>query len=163
MVSARQPSPGVRAQDHYPLEETMHAFFRAFGRCLAVAGLLFAFNVGAQQAITLHGAVQFNDDAAPPRYFPSFGVATHGSELSYIFDLPAAPIQAPFSPDSAALASSMRSAWASFAASGDPASGSDLRWPSFGNKQRVLSLRAPGSQVTSDFASRHHCGFWAEG
>jgi para-nitrobenzyl esterase len=108
-------------------------------------------------------AYEFNDDAAPPRYFPSFGVATHGSELSYIFDLPAAPIQAPFSPDSAALASSMRSAWASFAASGDPASGSDLRWPSFGNKQRVLSLRAPGSQVANDFASRHHCGFWAGG
>ena len=42
----------------------MHAFIRAFGRCLAVAGLLFAFNTGAQQAITLHGAVQFNDDHA---------------------------------------------------------------------------------------------------
>jgi TRAP-type transport system periplasmic protein len=42
----------------------MHAFIRAFGRCLAVAGLLFAFNAGAQQTITLHGAVQFNDDHA---------------------------------------------------------------------------------------------------
>jgi tripartite ATP-independent transporter DctP family solute receptor len=54
----------ARASDRYPLEETMHAFIRAFGRCLAVAGLLFAFNAGAQQAITLHGAVQFNDDHA---------------------------------------------------------------------------------------------------
>ena len=42
----------------------MHAFIRAFGRCLAVAGLLFAFNAGAQPTITLHGAVQFNDDHA---------------------------------------------------------------------------------------------------
>ena len=42
----------------------MHAFIRAFGRCLAVAGLLFTFNAGAQQTITLHGAVQFNDDHA---------------------------------------------------------------------------------------------------
>ncbi len=42
----------------------MLAFIRAFGRCLAVAGLLFAFNAGAQQTITLHGAVQFNDDHA---------------------------------------------------------------------------------------------------
>jgi para-nitrobenzyl esterase len=110
-------------------------------------------------------AYEFNDDNAPPRYFPPLGVATHGSELSYIFDLPAAPIQAPFSPDSAALAATMRSAWASFAASGNPASGSDLRWPSFGGggQQRVLSLRAPGSQVIRDFASRHHCGFWAGG
>src|SRR6266566_663377 len=54
----------ARASDRYPLEETMHAFIRAFGRCLAVAGLLFAFNAGAQQTITLHGAVQFNDDHA---------------------------------------------------------------------------------------------------
>ena len=40
----------------------MHAFIRAFGRCLAVATVLFAFNAGAQQQITLHGAVQFADD-----------------------------------------------------------------------------------------------------
>jgi tripartite ATP-independent transporter DctP family solute receptor len=40
----------------------MHAFIRALGRCLTVAGLLFAFNAGAQQQITLHGAVQFADD-----------------------------------------------------------------------------------------------------
>ena len=108
-------------------------------------------------------AYEFNDHNAPPRYIPQLGVATHGSEIAYIFDLPAAPDQAPFSPDSAALATSMRSAWASFAASGDPASGSDLRWPSFGNKQRVLSLQAPGSEVIRDFASRHHCAFWAGG
>jgi len=40
----------------------MHAFCRAIGRCLAVFGLVFAFNASAQQPITLHGAVQFNDD-----------------------------------------------------------------------------------------------------
>ena len=40
----------------------MYAFIRAFGRCLTVAGLLFSFNAGAQQQITLHGAVQFADD-----------------------------------------------------------------------------------------------------
>jgi tripartite ATP-independent transporter DctP family solute receptor len=40
----------------------MHALIRAFGRCLAVVALLFAFDAGAQQQITLHGAVQFADD-----------------------------------------------------------------------------------------------------
>ena len=40
----------------------MPALIRAFGRCLAVVALLFAFDAGAQQQITLHGAVQFADD-----------------------------------------------------------------------------------------------------
>jgi len=108
-------------------------------------------------------AYEFNDDNAPARYFPTPGVATHTSELPYIFDLPYAPFQDPFSPDSEALAASMRAAWASFAASGDPASASNVRWPSFGgaSQQRVLSLLAPGSSVIRDFASRHHCSFWA--
>jgi len=57
----------------------------------------------------------------------------------------------------------MRAAWASFAASGDPSSESDVRWPPFGgsSQQRVLSLATPASVVIRDFASRHHCSFWA--
>ena len=39
----------------------MHAFLRALARCFAVVGLAMAFNAGAQQPITLHGAVQFDD------------------------------------------------------------------------------------------------------
>ena len=110
-------------------------------------------------------AYEFDDDNPPARYFPPLGVATHGNEIPYIFDVPDAPIQAPFSPDSAALAATMRAAWASFAATGDPSSESDVRWPSFGgaSQQRVLSLLAPGSVVIRDFASRHHCSFWAAG
>jgi len=71
----------------------------------------------------------------------------------------------PFSPDSATLAAEMRAAWTSFAASGDPASESDLRWAGFGgaNQERVLSLLAPQSAISRDFASRHHCAFWAAG
>jgi len=110
-------------------------------------------------------AYEFDDDNPPARYFPPLGVATHGNEIPYIFDVPDAPIQAPFSPDSAALAATMQAAWASFAATGDPSSESDVRWPSFGgaSQQRVLSLLAPGSVVIRDFASRHHCSFWAAG
>src|ERR1700716_1707202 len=53
MVPARASlvSREACASDRYLLEETMHAFIRAFGRCLAVAVLLFAFNAGAQQTI----------------------------------------------------------------------------------------------------------------
>jgi para-nitrobenzyl esterase len=107
-------------------------------------------------------AYEFNDDNPPARYFPSLGVATHGNEIPYIFDVPDAPFQAPFSPDSAALAATMRAAWASLAAAGDPSSQSDVRWPSFNaTQQRVLSLVTPASVVIRDFASRHHCSFWA--
>jgi len=42
----------------------MHAFFRTFAACLTVAGFALSLNAGAQQTITLHGAVQFNDDHA---------------------------------------------------------------------------------------------------
>jgi carboxylesterase type B len=72
-------------------------------------------------------AYEFNDDMAPPRYWPpNFldpPVATHGSELPYLFDQPQAPFKGPLDPDQERLASSMRAAWANFAASGDPVDG----------------------------------------
>jgi len=108
-------------------------------------------------------AYEFNDDTAPPRYAPTNPpVATHGSELPYIFDLPNAPIQAPFSPDQETLAASMRAAWASFAATGDPSTAA-TPWPSFGNNGQVMSLVPPQPQVETSFATNHHCAFWAAG
>lgn len=111
-------------------------------------------------------AYEFDDDSAPGRYVPNFpapiAAATHLSELPYIFDLNDAPNQTPLSADQQILATSMRAAWASFAAGGDPAEESDVRWPAFNAKHpRVLSLLAPQSVVIGDFASRHHCAFWA--
>jgi para-nitrobenzyl esterase len=104
-------------------------------------------------------AYEFNDDAAPWRYAPiDPPVATHLSELPYIFDLPDAPIQAPLSLEQEALAASMRTAWANFAATGDPSSAA-LPWPSFAGAH-VMSLVPSQPQVETDFASRHHCSFW---
>jgi carboxylesterase family protein len=78
---------------------------------------------------------EFNDDAAPFLYAPpgtvSPPVATHGSELPYLFGLPNAPFPAPLSAGQQALAASMRAAWASFAALGNPATAA-VRWPAFG-------------------------------
>jgi TRAP-type C4-dicarboxylate transport system substrate-binding protein len=42
----------------------MQSLFRAIARCLAAATVAVAFCASAQQPITLHGAVQFNDDHA---------------------------------------------------------------------------------------------------
>ena len=101
-------------------------------------------------------AYQFDDDSAS-----SVGVATHGTELHYLFDLAnAAP--STLNPDQAALAASMRTAWANFAASGDPSSAA-VPWPSFNTSSQVLSLVEPQPQVDASFASAHHCSFWAAG
>ncbi|MEO8565843.1 MAG: C4-dicarboxylate ABC transporter substrate-binding protein, partial [Betaproteobacteria bacterium] len=39
----------------------MSVFIRALARCVAVLGLALSFHAVAQQPITLHGAVQFDD------------------------------------------------------------------------------------------------------
>jgi para-nitrobenzyl esterase len=105
-------------------------------------------------------AYQFNDDNAPVSFLGfSLGLATHGAELPYLFDLPNTPVV--LDPDQQALAASMRTDWARFAGTGNPSSRA-LPWPSF-NGTRVLSLVPLQSQVTTDFATRHHCAFWAAG
>jgi para-nitrobenzyl esterase len=110
-------------------------------------------------------AYEFSDDNAPLRYPPPLSglpVATHKSEFPYLFDLPDAPLQEPLGPDQETLAASMRTAWANFAASGNPAS-ANAAWPAFGGADgaQVRSLVPPRPRVESDFAARHHCAFWA--
>jgi len=112
-------------------------------------------------------AYQFNDDNAPLNILPPdkqhLGLSTHGTELPYLFDQPNAPfpVTRTLTPDQQALAASMRTDWASFAGTGNPSS-RPLPWPSF-NGTRVLSLVPLQSQVTTDFATAHHCSFWAAG
>ena len=108
-------------------------------------------------------AYQFNDDNAPVNIVgSSLGLATHGTELPYLFDQPNAPFPAVLNSDQQALAASMRAAWANFAASGDPSSRA-LPWPSFADGAQVMSLVPPRPQVETDFATAHHCSFWAAG
>jgi para-nitrobenzyl esterase len=112
-------------------------------------------------------AYELNDDNAPLRFTPPLvgpPVATHGSELQYLFDLPNAPVPGPLSGGQEKLAGSMRAAWANFAARGNPASAA-VPWPAIGAAHRapVLSLVPPRPEVETDFAARHHCGFWAAG
>ena len=104
-------------------------------------------------------AYEFNDDAAPGRFVPTIGIATHLSELGYLFDLPDAPFQDPFTSDQKSLAAAMRAAWAQFAREGNPSSRA-LVWPSFRVAEQARSLVAPQPSIDSDFATRHHCSFW---
>jgi para-nitrobenzyl esterase len=107
-------------------------------------------------------AYEFNDDAAPGRFVPAIGIATHTSELGYLFDLPDALIQDPLTADQQRLADSMQRAWARFAANGNPAS-IPVPWPAFQHSQDVLSLVPPQPQPEATFGSNHHCGFWGVG
>ena len=109
-------------------------------------------------------AYQFNDDNAPAlraaRRLPP--IATHSSELQYLFDQPNAPFPGSLNADQQSLAATMRTAWATFAASGNPSSGV-LPWPSFDNRAQEMSLVPPQPQVETDFSAIHHCAFWAAG
>jgi para-nitrobenzyl esterase len=109
-------------------------------------------------------AYQFDDDTAPQLFAgPSLPpIATHSSEIQYIFDQPNAPFPATLNPTQEALADSMRAAWANFAAKGDPASAA-VPWPPFNADSDVLSLATPQPQVETSFATTHHCSFWAAG
>ena len=109
-------------------------------------------------------AYQFNDDTAPQIFAgPGFPpIATHSAEIQYLFDQPNAPFAAPLDAVQETLAASMRRAWADFAATGDPTA-AVVPWPSFNAGSDVLSLISPQPQVSSTFASVHHCAFWGAG
>ena len=99
-------------------------------------------------------AYEFDDSHAPG----PVPAATHSSELQYIFE----PNSPSLDPDQQALASSMRAAWASFAANGDPSIPA-LAWPSFNQDEQMMSLVPPQPQVWAGFSEAHHCSFWAAG
>jgi para-nitrobenzyl esterase len=106
-------------------------------------------------------AYEFDDDTSPQIFAgPDLPpIATHSSEIQYVFDQPNAPHATALNPTQEALAASMRAAWASFATTGDPASAA-VPWPSFNAGSNVLSLASPQPQVVSSFATAHHCAFW---
>jgi carboxylesterase type B len=120
---------------------------------------------------TKHAVVDFAerhsqdvDAAASPRrncsQAPPCPLATHSSEIQYLCDQPNAPFPATLNPTQEALAASMRTAWANFAANGDPTS-TAVPWPSFSTGSDVLSLATPRPRVQTSFATTHDCPFWA--
>jgi len=105
---------------------------------------------------------QFNDDNAPQRFTPPGAVpaiATHSSEIQYLFGQPNTPVPGTLDGGQKALAANMRAAWASFAAHGSPSTAA-VRWPSLGRGARMLSLVPPRPHVKSNYPADHHCAFW---
>jgi para-nitrobenzyl esterase len=108
-------------------------------------------------------AYEFKDDNAPQRYASPGAVApvaTHSSELQYLFDLPNAPVPGALTADQQTLAATIRAAWISFAANGNPSTPA-VPWPQVAGGTRVMTLVPPQPQVETNFAVRHHCPFWA--
>ena len=70
-------------------------------------------------------------------------------------------LAAPTLATAGAITASMRTAWAAFAASGNPASAA-VPWAASGGGNRPLmqSLVPPLPQPETDFSARHHCSFW---
>ena len=97
-------------------------------------------------------AYEFNDDNAPQPYTPPGflpPVATHGSELPYLFDLPNAPFPPQFTAGQQALAASMRAAWAHFAATGNPATAA-VPWPAIRREQHTDAVARAAPATTRD-------------
>jgi para-nitrobenzyl esterase len=144
----------------------------AYGGALAALTVLTSDASFACPALQVDGwtsrraptfAYEFDDDAAPQRYADPTklpAIATHSSEIQYLFDQPNTPEPGGLNADQQQLAASMRAAWANFATTGNPSSRA-VPWPSIGRSGRVLSLNTPSPVLQGDFASSHHCGFWA--
>jgi para-nitrobenzyl esterase len=112
---------------------------------------------------------EFNDENAPQNFLPPISIpygAAHASEIQYLFTLPQS---APLSSTQQRLSETMIAYWTQFARTGDP---NTFRrhhfpepfWPRFSandEDEDIQSLAPAGAQVESDFATRHHCAFWA--
>ena len=107
-------------------------------------------------------AYEFDDDTAPQRFGALPPIVSHSGEIQYLFDQPNTPIPATLDATQAALANTMQTAWARFAADGNPSTNA-VPWPSFNSAAQVLSLVSPSPHVVPNFAAIHHCDFWAAG
>jgi len=106
-------------------------------------------------------AYEFNDENAPELFLPPVGFpygAAHASELPYLFSPTTISRPIGLSAAQQQLAAAMKQDWTNMAKTGIPAAG----WPKFSRaSQQMLSLVPPTPQVETDFATQHHCAFWA--
>ena len=109
-------------------------------------------------------AYEFADPAAPfalPTLPFSGGTGSyHTSEIAYVFDRPwilADPSR--FDGAEARLSAAMQDFWGSFARDGRPQGAAP--WRRFQAPGDLLTLAPDALAPSADFASRHHCGFWA--
>ena len=110
-------------------------------------------------------AYEFNDRTAPaPDVFHQvpFPIgASHGLELRYLFDMGGAP---PLNPAQRQLSNRMIDYWSQFVTTGAPDVTGEPQWPQFSSDASTgprLSLQTGKPSITTDYAARHQCPFWA--
>jgi para-nitrobenzyl esterase len=110
-------------------------------------------------------AYEFNDVLAPQRFLPPISIpygAYHAADVQYLFDIPITVPADPFTPKQEELAGAMKDYWTTFARTGEPRANGEPRWPRFrSGTERVISLETPSRDIMSNFATKHHCAFWA--
>jgi para-nitrobenzyl esterase len=108
---------------------------------------------------------EFNDEKAPEDFLPPvtfpYGAA-HASELQYLFTLPVTVPHPPLNAAQLQLSGTMQHYWTDFAKFGTPNGSGTPLWAPFnpvaGNFQ---SLIPPTPSQETNFATAHHCAFWA--
>ena len=157
-------APLVAAQ--YPLASFPSAdiAFATAGTDVVFACPAFGADLSMSQFVPL-STYEFNDENAPQDFLPPVSfpyAAAHASELQYLFALPVTVPRPALNAQQLQLSSAMQHYWTNFAKFGTPNSPGTPVWqkfnPATGNFQ---SLIPPTPAQETDFATSHHCAFWA--
>ena len=157
-------APLVAAQ--YPLASFPSAdtAFAAAGTDVVFACPALGADLSMSQFVPL-STYEFNDDNAPQDFLPPVSfpyAAAHASEIQYLFNLPVTVPRPPLNAAQLQLSSTMQRYWTNFARFGSPNHHAAPFWEKFdpleGNFQ---SLTPPTPMQETNFATAHHCAFWA--
>jgi para-nitrobenzyl esterase len=155
IVSAQYPLAGFPSAD---------IAFAAAGTDAAFACPALGADLSMSQFVPI-SSYEFNDENAPQDFLPPVSfpyAAAHASELQYLFTLPVSVPHPPLNAQQLQLSSTMQHYWTNFAKFGTPNSSGAPFWPVFnplaGNFQ---SLTPPSPMQETNFATSHHCAFWA--
>ena len=155
LVAAEYPLGGFPSAD---------IAFAAAGTDVVFACPALAADLSMSEFVPL-STYEFNDENAPEDFLPPVSFpygAAHASELQYLFRLPVTVPRPPLSAQQLQLSSAMQHYWTNFAKFGTPNSPAEPFWQNFnpiaGNFQ---SLIPPTPMEETNFATAHHCAFWA--
>ena len=110
----------------------------------------------------------FGDEAAPSRLDPRFpgyrALASHGTELSYLFPDSGAflALSARMTPEQKALARAMRAYWGNFVRRGNPNGEGLPEWKPYGEEGAVMSFagKGPEAKTAAWYSDLNQCSFW---
>ncbi len=157
-------APLVSAQ--YPLASFPSAdiAFAAAGTDVVFACPALGADLSMSQFVPV-SSYEFNDENAPQDFLPPVTfpyAAAHASELQYLFNLPVSVPRPPLTAQQLQLSGAMQHYWTHFAKFGTPNSPDVPLWQIFSPVAGTFqSLIPPSPMPETNFATAHHCAFWA--